>query len=115
MDNEKCNRNGVFAKENFDDKVNESDNIQQERSTKSETETAFLYASSNSEKCNQNGIKIKGVSVAFSSPEKRATAKRQITRRYSMRKSTTPIQTPENVEENRPIWKDSIQDETTKD
>ena len=69
MDNEKCNRNGVFAKENFDDNVNESDNIQQERSTKSETETAFLYASSNSEKCNQNGIKIKGVSVAFSSPE----------------------------------------------
>ena len=69
MDNEKCNRNGVFAKENFDDKVNESNNIQQERNAKSETETEFLYASSNSEKCNQNGIKIKGVLVAFSSPE----------------------------------------------
>ena len=69
MDNDKCNRNGVFAKEISDDKVNESDNIQQERNVKSVTETAFLYASSNSEKCNQNGIKIKGVSVAFSSPE----------------------------------------------
>jgi len=69
MDNEKCNQNGVFAKENFDDKVNESNNIQQERNAKSATETAFLYASSNSEKCNQNGIKIKGVLVAFSSPE----------------------------------------------
>ena len=69
MDNEKCNQNGVFAKENFDDKVNESNNIQQERNAKSETETEFLYASSNSEKCNQNGIKIKGVLVAFSSPE----------------------------------------------
>ncbi|WP_291590400.1 hypothetical protein [Bacteroides sp.] len=69
MDNDKCNWNGVFAKEISDDKVNESDNIQQERNTKSVTETAFLYAPSNSEKCNQNGIKIKGVSVAFSSPE----------------------------------------------
>lgn len=41
MDNEKCNQNGVFAKENFDDKVNESNNIQQERNAKSATETAF--------------------------------------------------------------------------
>lgn len=65
MNNDKCNRNGVFAKEIFDNKVNEANNTQQERNTKSVTETAFLYASSNSEKCNQNGIKIKGVSVAF--------------------------------------------------
>lgn len=69
MNNDKCNRNGVFAKEIFDNKVNEANNIQQERNAKSATETAFLGASSNSEKCNQNGIKIKCVLVAFPSLE----------------------------------------------
>lgn len=41
MDNEKCNQNGVFAKENFDDKVNESNNIQQERNAKVQPKRRF--------------------------------------------------------------------------